>query len=186
MEKQNKLLIIRFMAGVNQQSINVLVSNVESKIQQGYKKFRILISSPGGEVFWGISAYNFLKGLSDIEIETFNFGSVDSIATVIYCAGLKRFCVPNARFLLHSVAWGGAGQFNFEEKQLKEHLKSLEIDRENIAKIIAFNCKKTKEQIEESMFKGTTLNPEEAKDFGLVHTIAEELIPVNSEIIGIG
>jgi ATP-dependent Clp protease protease subunit len=178
-----KLEIIRFIAPINQQSVNALISSVESKIRQGVKKIRILISSPGGEVFWGISAYNFLKG-TNLQIETFNFGSVDSIATVIYCAGKKRLSVPNARFLIHSVVWGGSG--NFEEKHLKEHIKSLEIDRENIAKIIAQNCKKTQEEIEKMILDGKTFNPEEAKMFGLVHKITEKLLPANSNIEGIG
>lgn len=170
------------MAEVNQQSVSSLISFMESKIQQGANKFRILISSPGGQVFYGISAYNFLKGLN-LDLETFNFGSVDSIATVIYCSGSKRLCVPNARFLLHGVAWGGQG--NFEEKQLKEYLKGLEIDRENIAKIIAQNCNKTQDEIEKAMFDGTTFNPQQAKEFGLVHEISENLLPPGSEIFGI-
>lgn len=179
-----KLLVIRYMAVVNQQSINTLIGTVESKLKENVKKIRILISSPGGEVFWGISAYNFLKGCG-IEIETYNFGSVDSIATVIYCAGVNRLCVPTARFLIHSVAWGGSGQFKFEEKQLKEHLKGLQIDRENIAKIIAQNCKKPQEEIEKAMLEGTTFNPEQAKEFGLIQEINERILPENYEIIGI-
>jgi ATP-dependent Clp protease protease subunit len=180
-----KLFVIRFMAGVNQQSINALINTIESKLREGIKKIRVLISSPGGEVFWGISAYNYLKGCG-AEIESFNFGSVDSVATVIYCAGSKRLCAPTARFLIHSVAWGGSGQFNFEEKQLKEHLKSLQIDRENIAKIIASNCQKTQEEIEKAMLEGTTFNPEQAREFGLVHDINENLLPKVYEIVGIG
>ncbi len=182
MEKQ---IAIRFLAEVNQQSINTLISIVEAKMREGIKSFKILISSPGGTVFHGISAYNFLKGIP-ANIETYNFGTIDSIATVIYCAGSKRVCVPNARFLIHSVGWNTAGSVRFEEKQLKEQLKSLAIDRENIAKIIASICKKNQKEIEKLMFKGTTFNPEQAKKFGLVQEINEVLLPEGTEIIGIG
>ena len=172
------------MAGINQQSINTLIGSIESRLQN-FEKIRILLSSPGGEVFWGISAYNFLKGIGK-ETETFNFGSVDSIASVIYCAGRKRFCVPNARFLIHGVNFMGSGNFSFEEKHLKERLKSLEVDRENIAKIIAANCVKEQHEIEKAMLEGTTFNPEQAKDFGLVHEIDENLLPRSYELVGIG
>jgi len=184
MKEEQKTLVIRFMAGVNQQSINNLIGNIESRLGS-FEKIRLLLSSPGGEVFWGISAYNFLRGIGK-EIETFNFGSVDSIASVIYCAGSERLCVPNARFLIHSLIFMGSGNFSFEEKQLKERLKSLEIDRENIAKIIAANCKKEQNEIEKAMLEGTTFNPQQAKDFGLVHKIDENLLPGSYELVGIG
>lgn len=181
----DKQVAIRFLAEVNQQSVNTLISLIEAKIREGVKNFKILISSPGGTVFHGISAYNFLKGIP-VEIETYNFGTIDSIATVIYCAGSKRFCVPNARFLIHGIGWNPPGGVRFEEKQLKEQLKSLEIDRENIAKILAENCEKTQAEIEKTMFEGTTLNPGQAKQFGLVHEISEVILLEGVEIIGIG
>lgn len=183
MKDTQKTLVIRFMAGINQQSVSDLIGHIESRLQN-FGKIRVLISSPGGEVFWGISAYNFLKGIGK-EIETFNFGSVDSIASVIYCAGKKRFCVPNARFLIHSVSFMGSGNFSFEEKHLKEQLKSLGIDRENIAKIIATNCAKEQKEVEKTMLEGTTFNTEQAKEFGLVHEIEKNLLPESHELIGI-
>lgn len=36
------------------------------------------------------------------------------------------------------------------------------------------------------MLEGTTFNPNQAKEFGLVDTISEILLPKNTEIIGIG
>jgi len=178
-------ITIRFIAEVNQQSANALIGIIENKLREGVKKFKILISSPGGTVFHGISIYNFLKGIP-AEIETHNFGTVDSIASVIFCAGSKRYSVSNARFLIHSVAWGTPGPARFEEKQLKEQIKGLEIDRENIAKIIAENCKKKKNEVEKIMFEGTTFTPEQAKKFGLIDEIKDSLILEGENVIGIG
>ena len=177
--------VIRFMADVNQQSVHALISVVEAKLREGIRSIRLIISSPGGSVVHGISAYNFLKG-AGIDLETCNFGTVDSIATVIYCAGAKRTCVPNARFLIHSVAWGTNGPARFEEKQMEELIGGLRIDRENIAKIIAENCRQTPTEVESAMLKGTTLSAEQAKEFGLVTEISADLIPLGAEVIGIG
>jgi ATP-dependent Clp protease protease subunit len=177
--------IIRFLAEVNQQSANVLIGVVEDLIRKGTKNILLLISSPGGSVFHGVSIYNFLKR-APINIETCNFGSVDSIASVIYCAGEKRYCVPNARFLIHSISFNIQGNVSFEEKKLNEIIKGLKLDRENISKIIAENCQKEQEDIEKIMFEGTTYNPEEAKSFGLVNEIKEKLFEEGEEIIGIG
>jgi len=65
---------------------------VQQKLKEGTGRFVILISSMGGNVFSGISAYNFLKGIP-AEVWTHNFGSTDSIAVVLFCAGSKRFSV---------------------------------------------------------------------------------------------
>jgi len=181
----DKTVAIRLLAEINQQSVSVLVNSVETKLKEGVKIFRILLSSPGGTVFHGIAAYNFLKGVP-AKIITHNFGTVDSIAAVIYCSGTERLSVPNARFLIHGIGWNPPPGIRFEEKQLKEQLKSLEIDRENIAKIIAGHCKKEVAEVEKLMFDGTTFNPIQAKEFGLVHEITEVLIPQGTEIIGIG
>jgi ATP-dependent Clp protease protease subunit len=180
-----KSLTIRFLAPVNQESANTLISIIERHFNQGCKKFKILISSPGGEVIHGISVYNFLKGL-DAEIETCNFGSVDSIATVIYCAGSRRFCVPNARFLIHGISFNIKGAATFDEKKMKEIVGGLKKDRENISGIISKACEEKEKKIEGLIFEGTTLNPEEAKTLGLVHEIEQDLISNDDKIIGIG
>ena len=174
------------MADINQQSVSALMNVVGQLKNQGCKRILLLLSSPGGSVVHGISAYNFLKE-TDLQIDTCNYGSVDSIATVIYCAGAKRYCVPNARFVVHGITFGSQGPVSFEEKKMQELLDGLRTDRENIAKIIASNCQKSQDEIEKIMFDGTTFSPEQAKDFGLVtEDISTGLIDEGDEIIGIG
>ena len=55
-----------------------------------------------------------------------------------------------------------------EEKQLEERLKGLKIDVENIAKVIAANTGKSVQEVTAAMLERTTLNPEEAKAWGLI------------------
>jgi len=179
-----KPVVIRFFAPVIDATVNALMSAVDQKMKQGIKDFIILISSPGGSVIHGLSAYNYLKGLP-VSITTHNFGSVDSIGIVIYCAGSKRLSVPQARFLFHGVSAQFRGEQNLEEKLLEERLKGLRIDMENIAKVIAANSGKSAKDITDAMIERTTLNPEEAKSWGLVHEIKSELFETGSEVITI-
>jgi len=157
---------------------------IDQKMKQGQRNFIVLISSPGGSVFHGLSAYNYLKGLP-AEITTHNFGSVDSIGVVLYCGGSKRLSVPQARFLLHGVSANFPQAASLEEKQLEERLKGLKIDIENIAKVVAANIGKPLEDVMNAMLDRTTLNPEEAKEWGLVHEIKTELFPAGAEVISI-
>jgi ATP-dependent protease ClpP protease subunit len=174
--------VIRFFGNVNETTVNALFRTIDDKMKQGQSEFALLISSPGGSVFHGLSAYNYIKGIP-AKVTTHNFGMVDSISAIIYCAGKRRLCVPEARFLLHGVA--SSLQGNYEEKPLEEILKGQRIDAENIAKIIAANTGKTVAQVTSAMLERTTLNPEEAKAWGLVHEIKPELIQQGAEVIAI-
>ncbi len=179
-----KPVVIKFFAPVIEVTINALMNAIDQKMKQGITNFIILISSPGGMVFHGLSAYNYLKGIPAI-ITTHNFGSVDSIGVVLYCGGSKRLSVPQARFLLHGVSANFEQKTSLEEKQLEERLKGLRIDVENIAKVIAANTGKSVEAVINAMLERTTLNPEEAQAWGLVNEIRSELFEAGSEVISI-
>ncbi|HPP08197.1 MAG TPA: ATP-dependent Clp protease proteolytic subunit, partial [bacterium] len=165
-----KNVVIKFFAPVMDASINALMNAIDQKMREGVSRFTILISSPGGSVFHGLSAYNYLKGIP-AEIITHNFGSVDSIGVVLFCAGKARLSVPQARFLLHGVSVAFRQNENLEEKQLEERLKGLRMDIENIAKIISSNSNKSVSEIINAMLERTTLNPQQAIEWGLVHEI---------------
>jgi ATP-dependent protease ClpP protease subunit len=175
---------IKFFAPVMPDSINALMQIVDRKVSQGAKKMTLLISTPGGDVFQGLSAYNYLRGIP-LEITTHNFGSADSIGVVLFCAGSKRLSVPHARFLLHGVMANFPGPASLEEKQLEERLKGLQIDMGNIARIISDTVKKEKQQILNDMLNRTTLYPEQAIQYGLVHAIKSELFEEGSEVYSI-
>jgi ATP-dependent Clp protease protease subunit len=181
----SQLGVLRFLADVNQQSVHLLLAGAEQFLRAGKQSILLLISSPGGSVHHGLSAYNYLKGLP-IQVDTHNFGSIDSIATTIYSAGEKRYSVPNGRFLIHSVGTAFPSDTHFEEKQLKERLSGIETDRKNIAAVIAKHCEKKLPEIEKLMVEQTIFMPQEAKDFGLVHEIRSPLVPEGAEVIGIG
>jgi len=178
-----KPTVIKFFAPVIDVTINTLMNAIDQKMKQGITQFIILVSSPGGSVFHGLSAYNYLKGLP-VTITTHNFGSVDSIGVVLFCGGSKRLSVPQARFLLHGVSASFRNE-RLEEKQLEERLKGLRIDIENIAKVIAANTGKAVQDVTNAMLERTTLNPDEAKAWGLVHEIKSELFEADSEVISI-
>lgn len=162
----------------------MLMATIDDKMRQGAQEFILLISSPGGNAFYGLSAYNYLKGLP-ATFTTHNFGTVDSIAVVLFCVGSRRFSVPQAQFLLHGVSMTFEQDETLEESQLEERLKEMKIDAENIAKVIAVNTDKTVQEVTIAMQARTTLNPEDAKAWGLVHEIKSELFEIGSEVIAI-
>jgi ATP-dependent protease ClpP protease subunit len=176
---------IRFMAPVDPRTTDLLFQIIDNKFREKVERIHLMLSSPGGMVFHGISIYNFLRG-APIEIFTYNFGQVDSIGVVIFCAGRKRFSVPHARFLIHGVQVNFMGNQALAEKDLEERLKGLQIDYKNIARVIADTTQRPADKVLDDMNNRTTLNPQEAKDYGLVHEIKSELFPLDADLSVIG
>jgi ATP-dependent Clp protease protease subunit len=165
---------IRFMSQVNQQSITTLFKSVDQAVAQGHNHIHLMLSSPGGSVFHGLSAHNYLRGLG-LPLTTYNFGMVDSIGVILFCSGAERICVPHARFLIHQVTTQfGAGTI-LDEKGIEETLKSNRIDTANIAKVISDCTAKPLKEVEDHMKDRTTLNPTEAKAYGLVTKIQKDM-----------
>lgn len=158
---------------------------IDDAVNKGVKEIILLLSTPGGSVFHGLSIYNYLKGLPIDNVITHNFGSVDSIGVVIYCAGKERLSSPQARFLIHGVSANFGPRVSLEEPQLEERLKGLKIDIENIAKVIAVNSGKETKEVTQAMLDRTTLNPDQAKKWGLVHDVKSEVFPAGTPVISI-
>ena len=174
---------VRFVAPVNEQSINALFGTVDRIIAEGFTDLTLLISSPGGTVFHGLSAFNYLRGIP-LGVETHNLGSVDSVGVTIYVAGSRRLSVPDARFLLHPVSMQFS-QGSMEREQVVERLKSFDSDIENIAGAIADALGKPEKEILDAMTARTVLSPKQAVDFGLTHEIKRDLFPRGGSLFSI-
>ena len=179
-----KPTVIKFFAPVIEETIYPLLETIDDKMRHGAREFVLLISSPGGDAFYGLSAYNYLRGLP-ITLTTHNFGAIDSMGVVLFCSGSRRLSVPQARFLLHGVSVTFAEEDTYEESQLEERLKEMRMDAENVAKVIAVSTGKSVQEITNAMLARTTLNAEEAQAWGLVHDIKSELFESGSELISI-
>lgn len=175
---------IKFYAQVNQNTVVQLQRHIEQALLQRANVIHLLLSTPGGSVHDGISIYNLLKGIP-ISVHTYNFGSVDSIGVVIFCAGTNRYSVPNARFLLHPVSMQVLGNQIFDEPSIEERLNALKADQSNIAKVVATTINRPVEEVKQLIHRRTTLEPEDAREKGLVTEIRSELIPIGANVMSI-
>jgi ATP-dependent protease ClpP protease subunit len=122
---------------IGAQTVPALIQSVSDRVGKGARSVLLAISSPGGNIYWGVTAYNFLRGLG-IEVITHNVGQVDSVAAVIYSAGDRRLSVPDARFVIHGVSLTFEGtNVMVSEKDLRSRITMLERDRDTIASILA-------------------------------------------------
>jgi ATP-dependent protease ClpP protease subunit len=156
-------VVVKFFAEVNASSAQRLMQTLDTCVQQGVSEVLLLISSTGGDVHQGVSLYNYIRALP-LTVTTHNFGSVDSIAVVIFAAGQRRLSVPQARFLLHGVATGlpapAPGQvIQLNDATIKLLQKSIRADQLNIAKIVAANSNRSVRQIQSAMNAQVFLAP---------------------------
>jgi ATP-dependent Clp protease, protease subunit len=184
---EEKTAVIRFFSDVNPGSVGLLLQTVDSQYKAGYRKFIILISSGGGDLLSGFMAYNYLKGLP-IEVTTFNVGNVDSSASIIYCAGSKRYAVPEARFVIHEVSLtfqaNGPGSMSIDLPSLETQVSILKGQESSMARILATAVNKPQAEAETKIHAQNALSSDEAKKWGLVQEIRTELFdPNNSNLV---
>ncbi|WP_406033292.1 head maturation protease, ClpP-related [Treponema saccharophilum] len=89
---------------------------LDSAEKSGGKELRLVIDSPGGSVWEGVSIYNILREFcrnhADWKIETYIQGMAASMASVIalapsaVCPSARVVCEDNAAFMIHK-AWSG-------------------------------------------------------------------------------
>jgi ATP-dependent Clp protease protease subunit len=165
-------VIINFIVPIDSNTVNMLLSIVNNQVRSGVKNITIVISSPGGDTASAFAAYNILKNVQ-ADITTFNGGTIDSAAMLIYCAGHHRYSFPDpARFLIHGNALNlGTGvplDFNFLQAQLQQ-ITSL---NQMVVQVVAATASKDRRADLENAVKGQTiLSPEQAKDWGIVQEI---------------
>lgn len=140
-------------------------------------KIVLHIASPGGSVYAGYNIYNALK-LSKKPIKTIIEGEAQSMATFIALAGDEiEICNPSV-FMIHMPHSGVEGtRENFI--QGASELETIEND------MIAAYAAKTKlppDQIREMMRKTTTLNAQQAKEFGF----ADKVLGSYSQAVALG
>ena len=65
-------IYIKFSSYIDTNSVEKMTQLVLEQLSQGVERFVFLMSSPGGQVIAGISAYNFLMGIP-AEVTTHNY-----------------------------------------------------------------------------------------------------------------
>jgi len=77
-----------------------LTTHLEIAKGMGATDVHLLLNSAGGDLFAAYDAYTAIRGMK-VPITTYNCGTVDSAATLIYLAADKRQAIPSASFTIH-------------------------------------------------------------------------------------
>ncbi|KAI3451810.1 hypothetical protein Pfo_008475 [Paulownia fortunei] len=135
------------------------------------KDIRLFINSPGGSVTAGMGIYDAMK-LCKADVSTICMGLAASMGAFLLAAGSKgkRFCMPNARVMIHQplgTAGGKATEMSIRIREMAYHKVKLN-------KILSRVTGKPEQQIELDTDRDNFMNAWEAKEYGLVDAVIDD------------
>jgi len=135
------------------------------------KDIYLYINSPGGVITAGMSIYDTMQFITP-DVSTICIGQACSMGAFLLAAGAKgkRYCLPNARVMIHQPLGGFQGQASDIEIHAKEILKV----KKRMNDLMAIHTKKTLKIIEKDTERDHFLSAEEAKKYGLVDCVLTE------------
>ena len=178
------IVYVSFSAGIDTNTTENLIGVMANCANAQVKQVYLLLSTAGGNVREGFNLYNVLRGMP-FELVTHNVGNVDSIGSVIFLSGSKRYATQHSTFMFHGIGFTAQQQQRFEPKDLEERLSGLLSDQKRIGSLISQHTKVSETEIAELFRKGQTKDAEFAVDKGIIHEIREVQIPSGCPVISL-
>jgi ATP-dependent Clp protease protease subunit len=142
----------------------------------GIDHIHLIISSPGGNVYYGSVLFSHLERLP-LKISTYNASMVHSIAVTLFCAGDERHCVPEATFMIHPIGIPVGKDQTLNAKQFQDLADCCSAQTRTLARIIANATGQSMDQVYEDINQTKWFNAEQSQSYGLVQTVKPDLFP---------
>lgn len=132
------------------------------------KEISLYINSPGGVVTAGLAIYDTMQFIKP-DVSTLCIGQAASAAALLLCAGAagKRYCLPNARVMIHQPLGGYRGQAT----DIEIHARETIAVRERLNNIMGKHTNKSPEQIMLDTERDNFMSANQALDYGLIDKV---------------
>jgi ATP-dependent Clp protease protease subunit len=132
------------------------------------KDIFMYINSPGGVVSSGLAMYDTMQYIRP-EVATVCMGQAASMGSLLLAAGEKgkRFCLPNAKIMIHQPSGGYQGQATDIEIHAKEVLRT----KARLNEIYETHTGQKLDIIEAAMERDNFMTGDEAVAFGLIDEV---------------
>ena len=134
------------------------------------KDIYLYINSPGGVVTSAMAIYDTMQFIKP-DVVTICMGQACSAGSLILMAGAKdkRFCLPNARVMIHQPSGGFQGQAT----DIEIHAREMQATKKRLNELYAKHTGNSIDVIRENMERDNFMSAEQAKEFKLVdHIVA--------------
>ncbi|MGE3713729.1 MAG: ATP-dependent Clp endopeptidase proteolytic subunit ClpP [Alphaproteobacteria bacterium] len=142
------------------------------------KEIFMYINSPGGVVTAGMSIYDTMQYIRP-KIATLCFGQAASMGSLLLTAGDPgmRYCLPNARVMIHQPSGGFQGQAT----DIEIHAKEILSLRSRLNQVYVKHTGQKLSVIEKNMERDNFMDAEAAKAFGLIDEVLDKRAAVRDE-----
>jgi ATP-dependent Clp protease protease subunit len=129
------------------------------------------INSPGGVVTAGLAIYDTMQFIKP-KVSTLCIGQAASMGSLLLCAGAPgmRFCLPNARVMVHQPSGGFQGQAS----DILRHAEDIMKIKRRLNEVYVKHTGRDYDTIENTLDRDHFMSAPEAKDFGLVDQVLEK------------
>ncbi len=132
------------------------------------KDIYLYINSPGGSVTAGMAIYDTMKFIKS-KVITVCIGQAASMGAFLLSSGASRYCLPNARVMIHQPLGGFQGQAS----DFEIHAKEILFIKDKLNKLIAKNTGQEYDKVCADTDRDNFKSAEDAKAYGLIDGIIE-------------
>jgi ATP-dependent Clp protease, protease subunit len=134
------------------------------------KDISIYINSPGGVVTAGLAIYDTMQFIKP-DVSTMCIGQAASMGALLLAGGSKekRYCLPNARVMIHQPLGGIQGQASDIAIHAEETLKI----RTRLNQILAAHTGQPEEVIAKDTDRDNFMSAEKAHKYGIIDKILD-------------
>ena len=135
------------------------------------KEVSMYINSPGGVVTAGLAIYDTMQFIKP-KVSTLCVGQAASMGSLLLAAGAAglRYCLPNARVMVHQPSGGFQGQAS----DIVRHAEDIMKVKKRLNEIYARHTGRDYDTIEATLDRDHFMSGEEAKEFGIVDQVLEK------------
>ena len=137
------------------------------------KDIYMYINSPGGAVHAGLGIYDTMQYIKP-DVTTLCVGMAASMGSFLLMAGAKekRFSLPNSKVMIHQPIGGFRGQAS----DIEIHAKDIIDTKQRLISLYAKHTGQKATVIEKNMERDNFMNPDAAKEFGIIDKVIEKRI----------
>jgi len=132
------------------------------------KDISLYINSPGGVVTSGLAIYDTMQYIR-CDVSTVCMGQAASMGSLLLMAGAKgkRYCLPNARVMIHQPLGGFRGQAS----DIEIHAREILFIKERLNRLMAEHSGQDYETVARDTDRDNFMTAQAAKEYGLVDEV---------------
>ena len=161
--------VIFLVGPIDDMTANVVVAQLLFlEAENPDKDISLYINSPGGSVTAGMAIYDTMQFIKP-DITTLCIGQAASMGALLLTAGAKgkRFCLPNARVMIHQPLGGFQGQAS----DIEIHAKEIMYLKEKLNTILSHHTGHPIKKIMKDTDRDNFMSAEDSKDYGLIDQV---------------